>query len=70
MSLFLFLIAMEGLNNMFNKTKVNGWIGGSEVARNTSESHEVSQLQYVDTLIFCGTDKDQLRYLRIILVPF
>lgn len=53
LSLFLFLLAIEGLNNMFKIAQVSGWIQGFEVARNSDSSLEITYLQYVDdTLIF------------------
>lgn len=71
MSPFLFIIAMEGLNNVIKTTKVNEWIKGFDVARNGSNNVEVTHLQYVDdTLIFCDAKEEQLRFLRVILVIF
>ncbi|XP_060190805.1 secreted RxLR effector protein 78-like [Lycium barbarum] len=71
LSPFLFLIAMEGLNNIIKTTKVNGWINGFEVARAGNESLEVTHLQYADdTLIFCDAEEERLRFLRMILVLF
>ena len=67
----LFILAMEGLNNMIKTTKVNGWLSGFEVAKNNGESLEVTHLQYTDdTLIFYGEEDEQLRYLRVILILF
>lgn len=41
------------------------------MARDERESLEVTHLQYADdTLIFCGAEEEQLRYLRVILVMF
>lgn len=71
MSPFLFILAMEGLNNMIKIAKTNGWITGFEVARNGNRSLEVSHLQYADdTVIFCGAEEEQVKYLRHILVFF
>ena len=56
---------------MIKTAKVNGWLSGFEVAKNSGESLEVTHLQYADdTLIFCGAEEEQLRYLRVILVLF
>ncbi|WMV12148.1 hypothetical protein MTR67_005533 [Solanum verrucosum] len=51
---------------------MRGWvIKGFDVARENTESLEVTHLQYADdTLIFCGAEVDQLKYLRVILVLF
>ncbi|XP_075111257.1 uncharacterized protein LOC142181712 [Nicotiana tabacum] len=71
LSPFLFIIAMEGLNNMIKAPKVNGWVKGFEVDRNGSNSLEITHLQYTDdTLVFCDAEEEQLRFLRIILVLF
>lgn len=71
LSPFLFIIAMEGLNNMIKKAKLNGWIKGFEVAMNGHNNQEITHLQYVDdTLILCDAEVEQLRVLRIILVLF
>jgi len=68
---FLFILAMEGLNNMIKTAKTNRWITGFEVSTNNERSLEVTHLQYADdTLIFCDADEEQLRYLRVILVLF
>lgn len=71
LSLFLFIIVMEGLNNMVKKAKCNGWIKGFEAARSGNNSPEITHLQYADdTLIFFDAEKEQLRFLRVILVLF
>ncbi|PHT80461.1 hypothetical protein T459_18513 [Capsicum annuum] len=68
---FLFIIAMEGLNNMLNIAKEAGRIQGFEVSKVAGNSVEITHLQYVDdTLIFCGVEEEQLMILRLILVYF
>lgn len=52
MSPFLFILAMEGLNNMIRTAKYNGWISGFEVAKNNEGSLEVTHLQYADDTLF------------------
>ncbi|KAG5585379.1 hypothetical protein H5410_045813 [Solanum commersonii] len=48
-----------------------GWIRGFDVAREGTESLEVTHLQYADdTLIFCDAEEEQLKYLRVILYLF
>ncbi|XP_075095148.1 uncharacterized protein LOC142173454 [Nicotiana tabacum] len=65
------ILFMEGQNNMVKTAKSNGWIKGFEVARNGNNSLEITYLQYADdTLIFCDAEKEQLRFLRVILVLF
>lgn len=69
MSPFLFVIAMEGLNNMIKTANMNGWVRGFNVARNGGDTMEITHLPYADdTLLFCDADEEQLRFLRVILV--
>lgn len=51
---FLFLIAMEGLGQMFREAKRNGWFSGFK-ASNSEESHfTITHLLYADeSLVFC-----------------
>ncbi|WMV13963.1 hypothetical protein MTR67_007348 [Solanum verrucosum] len=71
LSPFLFLITMEGLNNMIKAANLRGWLRGFDVAREGTERLEVTHLQYADdTLIFCDAEEEQLKYLRVILVLF
>uniref|UniRef100_A0A0V0IY30 Putative ovule protein n=1 Tax=Solanum chacoense TaxID=4108 RepID=A0A0V0IY30_SOLCH len=71
MSPFLFILAMEGLNSMVKVAITNGWIRGFEVAKNNNQRMEITHLQYADdTLIFCGEEEEQLKYLRVILILF
>ncbi|KAH0658710.1 hypothetical protein KY289_027458 [Solanum tuberosum] len=71
LSPFLFLITMEGLNSMIKTTNTRGWLKGFDVSRDGAGSLEVTHLQYADdTLIFCGVEEEQLKYLRVILVLF
>lgn len=58
MSLFLFIIAMEGLNNMLKTAMANGRIQGFEVAKDNEKNVEITHIQYADdTLIFCAAKK-------------
>ncbi|WMV09233.1 hypothetical protein MTR67_002618 [Solanum verrucosum] len=71
MSPFLFILAMEGLNSVVKVAITNGWIRGFEVAKNNNQRMEITHLQYADdTLIFCGAEEEQLKYLRVILILF
>lgn len=46
LSPFLFLITMEGLNNMIKTTNLRGWLREFHVAREVVERREVAYLQY------------------------
>ncbi|WMV25589.1 hypothetical protein MTR67_018974 [Solanum verrucosum] len=71
LSPFLFILAMEGLNNTVKKAKHIGWINGFEMERRDNSSMDITHLQYADdTLTFCDANVDQLKYLRVILVVF
>lgn len=71
MSPFLFILAMEGLNSMIQVASTNGWVQGFEVARNNNQRMEITHLQCADdTLIFCGAEEEQLKFLRVILILF
>ncbi|WMV54989.1 hypothetical protein MTR67_048374 [Solanum verrucosum] len=71
LSPFLFLLVMEGLNNMIMNANREGWLRGFEVARAGRESLKITHLQYADdTLIFCDAEEDHLKILRLILVLF
>uniref|UniRef100_A0A0V0GIW4 Putative ovule protein n=1 Tax=Solanum chacoense TaxID=4108 RepID=A0A0V0GIW4_SOLCH len=71
LSPFLFLLAMEGLNNMIKSAKVRGWLRGFEVSRPEVDNVEIIHLLYAnDTLIVCDADEGQLKMLRVILVLF
>ncbi|XP_059277663.1 uncharacterized protein LOC132031768 [Lycium ferocissimum] len=51
LSPFLFILAMEGMSNMFQTAKVNGWIRGFQVG---AGNLEITHLQYADdNLVFC-----------------
>lgn len=71
LSPFLFIIVMEGLNNMLKTAHTKGWIRGFNVANEGNQRLEVTHLQYADdTLIFCDAEESQLKILRVILILF
>ena len=45
LSPFLFLLAMEGLNNMIKSANVRGWLRGFEVSRPKVDNVEITHLQ-------------------------
>ncbi|WMV22162.1 hypothetical protein MTR67_015547 [Solanum verrucosum] len=65
-----FYVLINGLPAGFFSSQ-RGLRQGFDVSRDGAESLEVTHLQYVDdTLIFCGAEEEQLKYLRVILVLF
>ncbi|WMV14069.1 hypothetical protein MTR67_007454 [Solanum verrucosum] len=71
LSPFLFILAMEGLNDMLRTAQTRGWIRGFNANMNNRQGLAISHLQYADdTLIFCDADSSQLKYLRVILILF
>ncbi|KAF3624709.1 Syntaxin-51 [Capsicum annuum] len=69
LSLFLFILAMEGLSNMLDKAEQLQWLDGFNVG--TRNTVNVSHLLYADdTLVFCGADRSQVLYLNLTLLIF
>ncbi|WMV58070.1 hypothetical protein MTR67_051455 [Solanum verrucosum] len=63
LSPFLFILVMEGHNNMIKNPCNEGWLRGFEVARAGRECLEITHLQYADdTLIFCDAEEDHLKF--------
>lgn len=62
---------MEGLNSVIKTESSRAWLKCFDVAREGGDSLEITHLQYADgTLIFCDTEEQQLKYLRVILILF
>lgn len=71
LSLFLFILAMEGLSKMLEKSRQLQWIQGFSMGSNPESLATVSHLLYTnDTLIFCEADTNQIQYLNLILFLF
>ncbi|PHU09305.1 hypothetical protein BC332_21165 [Capsicum chinense] len=65
LSPFLFSLAMGGLCDMLKTVQSNNCIRSFKLNENDPLSLSISHLQYLDdTLVFCGADEDQLKYLR------
>nr|XP_016500125.1 PREDICTED: uncharacterized protein LOC107818600 [Nicotiana tabacum] len=64
---FLFILAMEGLNNLFKTAKVNNRIRGFRLNSRESTNLEITHLQYADdTLVFCDASREHLLFLRMV----
>lgn len=71
LSPFLFVLAMEGFNNMMRLATQNRWIKGFHIGDRTGVGKEISHLLYADdTIILCDPEADQLSYIRLILGLF
>nr|XP_009780608.1 PREDICTED: uncharacterized protein LOC104229636 [Nicotiana sylvestris]XP_016504305.1 PREDICTED: uncharacterized protein LOC107822288 [Nicotiana tabacum] len=68
---FLFILAMEGLHNLFKTAKANNRIRGFRVNSRESTKLEITHLQYADdTLVFCDASREQLLFLRMVFILF
>ena len=71
LSPLLFVLVMEALGRMLDKTVHDGHMLDFGVGRLEGRSLEVSHFLFVeDTLIFCDTDLDQVLFLHMILIWF
>ena len=71
LSPFLFIIAMEGLNDMLKIAQEKSWLRGFRVSSRVGADLEITHLQYADdTLVFCDANQNQLKILRVIFVLF
>ena len=71
LSPFLFIIAMESLNDMMKTAQSNSWITGFRVDSRAGNNLEIAHLQYAnDTLVFCRANRGQIKFLRVIFILF
>nr|XP_016435896.1 PREDICTED: uncharacterized protein LOC107762088 [Nicotiana tabacum] len=68
---FLFIIAMEGLNDLVKVAQTNEWIRGFKVSSRANSNMRISHLQYADdTLVFCEAESEHVKILRVIFILF
>ena len=71
LSPYLFVIGMEALSCLINRTVDDNYLSGIRVANGGGEDLSISHLLYADdTLIFCEDDIEQLKFLSWILMWF
>ena len=69
LSPLLFVLVMEALGRMLDKTIHDGHMSGFGVGNLEGRSLAMSHLLFEDaTLIFCNVDLDQILFLRMILI--
>ena len=69
LSSFLFVIVTEALSKMFTTTIDSGFLLGFCVGSRLSELVYISHLLFADdTLVFCGSNSDHLRSLRVLFM--
>lgn len=71
LSSFLFILAMEGFNNLMQTARTKGWMRGFKVKNSNANDLEITHLQYADdTLILCEASRVQMLCLRAIFNTF
>ena len=71
LSPYLFVIGMEALSCLINRAVEGNYLSGNRIAVGRGEDLVISHLLYADdTLIFCKSNKEQLKYLSWILMWF
>ena len=71
MSPLLFLMIMEVLSRLLKRTENGGYLCGFKAGSHRHGSIHISHLLFVnDTILFCDASKDQLLYVRMVLIFF
>ena len=71
LSPYPFVIGMEALSRLLNRAVDGNYFHGSKIADRDGADSVISHLLYADdTLLFCGANKDQIKYLSWILMWF
>ena len=68
---YLFVIGMEAFSRLLNRAVDGNYLSESKIADRDGVGTIISHLLYADdTLLFCGANKDQLKFLSWILMWF
>jgi hypothetical protein len=71
LSPLLFVIVMEALSKLFIVFVHRGFLSSFSVGSSSNRVLNISHLLFVDdTLVFCGTNLDHLRFLRVVFLFF
>ena len=71
LSPFLFLLVMEVLSRLLKKTEVGGFLSGFQVGSHVQGGLKISHLLFVDdTILFYDASREQLLYVRMVLIFF
>ena len=66
---YLFVIGMEALICLLNRTIDGNYLSGTKIVDGRGEELVISHLLYVDdTLLFCKADNDELKFISWILM--
>jgi hypothetical protein len=69
LSPLLFVLVMEALNRLMDRTVARGYLEGFSVANSNVSNLKVSHMLFTDdTLVFCGAIQDQLYHLKGVLL--
>jgi hypothetical protein len=71
LSPLLFVLVMEALSRLMDRTVARGYLEGFSVANSNVSDLKVSHMLFTDdTLVFCGAIQDQLYHLKGVLLCF
>ena len=71
LSPLLFLFVMEVLSRLLRRTEVGGFLRGFQASPNARGVLHISHLLFADdTILFCDASREQLLYIRIVLIFF
>ena len=69
LSPYIFVIGMEALSCLLNHATDGNYLSGTKIADEKGEELVISHLLYADdTLLFCKTDNDELKFISWILM--
>ena len=71
LSPLLFLLVMEVLSRLLRRTKEDDFLRGFQASPNAQEGLHISHLLFADdTILFCDASREQLLYIRMVLIFF